>query len=92
MHRLLFSDGFQGPVNIGNPDEFTINELAHMVLEKIPGNSEMSYLHALPGDDPKQRKPDISLAKEKLDWFPQVKLSNGLDKTISYFKEKLNVA
>ena len=51
----------------------------------------MSYL-PLPGDDPKQRKPDISLAKEKLDWFPQVKLSNGLDKTISYFKEKLNVA
>lgn len=91
MNRLLFSDGFQGPVNIGNPDEFTINELAHMVLEKIPGNSELSYL-PLPGDDPKQRKPDISLAKEKLDWFPQVKLSNGLDKTISYFKEKLNVA
>lgn len=91
MHRLLFSDGFQGPVNIGNPDEFTINELAHMVLEKIPGNSELSYL-PLPGDDPKQRKPDISLAKDKLDWSPQVKLSSGLDKTISYFKEKLNVA
>jgi UDP-glucuronate decarboxylase len=91
MRRLLFSHDFQGPVNIGNPDEFTINELANLVLSKVPGNSKLSY-HPLPGDDPKQRKPDISLANDVLGWSPKINLNEGLDKTIMFFKTQLNVS
>jgi UDP-glucuronate decarboxylase len=81
--------GFIGPVNLGNPDEFTIKELSTKVLELIPESKSKIVYQDLPQDDPKQRKPDISLAKNKLDWEPKVNLEDGLKKTIAYFREKL---
>lgn len=80
---------FIGPVNLGNPGEFTIKQLAEKVLEMIPESKSTIVYKELPQDDPRQRKPDISLAKEKLDWEPKIKLEKGLEKTISYFKEYL---
>ncbi len=77
-------DDFTGPVNLGNPGEFTILELAEQVLEMTGSKSEIQF-NPLPHDDPKQRKPDISLAKRELDWQPKVKLEEGLVKTIEYF-------
>lgn len=77
-------DGFTGPVNLGNPVEFTIRELAEKVIELTASKSELIY-KPLPGDDPKQRKPDISLAKE-LGWEPTIQLEKGLVSTIEYFK------
>ena len=77
-----------GPVNIGNPGEFTIRQLADLVLEKIPTQSKLVQ-RPLPADDPTQRKPDISLAAEKLSWAPTIPLNEGLDKTIAYFRAKL---
>ena len=82
--RLMNQDEILGPMNCGNPGEFTMLELAEKVLEKVESNSKLTF-HALPRDDPKQRKPDISLAKEKLAWKPEVNLSEGLDKAITYF-------
>jgi UDP-glucuronate decarboxylase len=73
-----------GPVNIGNPGEFTMLELADLVLQKVGGQSKIVHL-PLPGDDPKQRRPDISLAQKELGWNPTVPLSDGLDKAIAYF-------
>lgn len=73
------------PINLGNPGEFTIKELAEMVLEKIGKNQKLTYL-PLPGDDPLQRKPVIEQAKQKLGWEPTIKLEDGLDKTIAYFR------
>ena len=81
-------DGFPGPVNLGNPGEFTMRQLAEAVIEKTGSRSKLTF-HDLPSDDPKQRCPDISLAKRKLDWEPKVELSQGLDKTIAYFRELL---
>lgn len=78
-------DSFVGPVNIGNPGEFTIKQLAEMVIELVGGKSKLVY-KPLPSDDPMQRKPDISLAKAKLGWEPKVQLREGLQKTIAYFK------
>ena len=87
--RLMGSDdGLTGPVNLGNPNEMTIKELAEHVLSKIDSKSKLIH-ESLPSDDPKQRKPDISQAKEKLDWKPYVSLDEGLDKTIAYFKKKI---
>ena len=77
-------DEFTGPVNLGNPNEFTILELAQKVLD-ITGSKSKIVFKPLPQDDPMQRKPDISLAKEKLKWQPVVKLDEGLKKTIEYF-------
>jgi UDP-glucuronate decarboxylase len=77
-----------GPVNVGNPSEFTIRELAEAVLAKTGSRSEM-VLRDLPPDDPKQRRPDIRLAKEVLGWEPAVALDQGLDRTIAYFRERL---
>lgn len=77
--------GFTGPVNLGTPREFTIRELAEMVIHKTGSSSKLSF-EPLPQDDPLQRKPDISLAREKLGWEPQVRLEDGLDRTIAYFK------
>lgn len=74
-----------GPVNLGNPGEFTIRELAELVLHKVGGQSKLVTL-PLPQDDPKQRQPDISLANRELDWHPTVSLSDGLDQTIDYFR------
>lgn len=73
-------------INVGNPGEYTVKELAEMVLEKVPTRSKL-VLKPLPGDDPKKRRPDITLAKELLGWQPTVPISTGLDKTIAYFKE-----
>jgi UDP-glucuronate decarboxylase len=82
-------EGFTGPVNVGNPSEFTIKELAEKVLKKVGGKSKLIYCD-LPSDDPKQRKPDIALAKEKLGWGPTIALDDGLDKTIAYFRSVVN--
>lgn len=82
-------EGFTGPVNLGNPDEFSIKELAEKVLQFIPESQSKIVFHPLPHDDPKQRQPDISLAKEKLGWFPAIKLEEGLVKTIEYFRNTL---
>jgi UDP-glucuronate decarboxylase len=83
--RLMESeDGFTGPVNLGNPVEFKIAELAELVLELTGSGSELVY-RPLPSDDPKQRKPDIGLAQEKLNWSPKTQLKEGLMKTIAYF-------
>ena len=76
---------FVGPVNIGNPGEFTIKQLAEQIIELTGSTSQLTYL-PLPNDDPLQRKPDITLAKEKLGWEPKVPLTEGLKKTIDYFK------
>jgi UDP-glucuronate decarboxylase len=81
-------DDFTGPVNLGNPGEFSILELANKVIELTGSNSDILF-EPLPGDDPKQRQPDITLAKEKLDWEPGIKLESGLKPTIKYFSELL---
>jgi UDP-glucuronate decarboxylase len=87
--RLMESPaGVTGPVNIGNPAEFTIKALAELVIEQTGSSSTLSYL-PLPQDDPKQRRPDISLAKAKLGWQPKVPLAEGLEPTIAYFAERL---
>jgi UDP-glucuronate decarboxylase len=79
-------NSFTGPVNLGNPDEFTIKELADLVLKLIPDSKSQIVFKKLPDDDPTHRCPDITLAKEKLDWQPKIKLEEGLIKTIDYFK------
>ncbi len=85
--RLMNSpDDVTGPVNIGNPDEFTILELAQQVIHLTGSKSEIA-LQPLPQDDPQQRRPDITVAKQKLDWNPKLKLEDGLQKTIEYFKQ-----
>jgi UDP-glucuronate decarboxylase len=78
-------NNFTGPVNLGNPAEFTINELADMVLSLIPQSKSKKIFKPLPSDDPKQRRPDIALAKKQLGWQPKVPLKEGLMKTIGYF-------
>lgn len=78
-------DSFIGPINIGNPHEFTILELAEKVIKLTDSKSKIIY-KPLPSDDPLMRKPDISLAKKELNWSPKVNLDEGLEKTISYFK------
>ncbi len=91
MVRMMENEkGFIGPVNIGNPGEFTIRKLADLVLAKIPTTGKLVH-RPLPADDPTQRKPDISLAHEMLDWAPTVCLNDGLDKTIAYFRRQLNI-
>ena len=86
---LLFmgtDDNYTGPMNIGNPDEFTIENLANKVIDLTNSNSNIIY-KPLPEDDPKQRKPDISLAKEKMNWKPETSLIDGLKSTIHYFEK-----
>jgi UDP-glucuronate decarboxylase len=78
-------NNFTGPVNVGNPGEFTILELAEKILAIIGGKSKIIF-KPLPQDDPKQRRPDITLAREALSWEPQINLDAGLEKTISYFR------
>lgn len=84
------SADFGDPINIGNPGEFTMLELAEKIVTMIGGKSKIVYM-PLPQDDPKQRKPDISLAKSKLDWEPKVSLEDGLKETIAYFREAISV-
>lgn len=86
MLRLMDTEaGFTGPVNIGNPGEFTMLELAELVLS-LTGSKSKLVFQPLPSDDPRQRQPDITVAKEKLGWEPQVPLRDGLERTITYFK------
>jgi UDP-glucuronate decarboxylase len=87
--RLMASpDGVTGPINLGNPNEFTIRQLAEAVLAKVGGKSRL-VCKPLPSDDPKQRQPNIEQAKAVLGWQPQVQLEEGLDKTIAYFRRFL---
>ncbi|HAI73851.1 MAG TPA: NAD-dependent dehydratase [Candidatus Moranbacteria bacterium] len=81
---------FIGPVNLGNPHEFTIKELAEKVLAMIPESSSKLVFKDLPQDDPKQRQPDITLAKKELNWEPTIQLEDGLKKTIEYFRGMKN--
>ncbi|MBQ7629187.1 MAG: SDR family oxidoreductase [Selenomonadaceae bacterium] len=83
--RMMHAENFTGPVNIGNPRESTILELAEIIL-KLTGSTSKIVYKPLPSDDPIQRCPNISLAKEKLDWQPKVKLEDGLKATIDYFR------
>ena len=86
MVRLMkTADAFTGPVNVGNPGEFTILELAQEVI-RLSGSSSELVFRALPADDPKQRCPDIELARTELGWTPTVQLRDGLMRTIEYFK------
>jgi UDP-glucuronate decarboxylase len=86
LRMMATEDSFIGPVNVGNPGEFTMLELAQKIIDLTDSHSKIVFL-PLPGDDPKQRQPDITLAKEKLGgWEPTIKLEEGLKKTIEYFK------
>ena len=88
MVRMMENeDGFSGPVNIGNPGEFTIKQLAETILEMIPQSRSRLVYRPLPEDDPKQRQPDTTLARERLGWEPVVPLHEGLEKTISFFRK-----
>jgi len=82
------NDSFTGPVNLGNPNEFTILELATLIIEMTGSSSKLDY-RPLPQDDPQKRQPNISLAKEKLNWEPETQLRSGLAKTIAYFETVL---
>jgi UDP-glucuronate decarboxylase len=87
MVRMMNNEeDFVGPVNIGNPDEFTIKELAEKVLALLPKSKSKIVYKPLPQDDPRQRRPDISLAKKRLGWEPKIKLNEGLIKAIEYFR------
>jgi dTDP-glucose 4,6-dehydratase len=85
IYRLFFSDRVE-PTNIGNPGEFTIRELAELVLQLTGSTSELKF-HPLPADDPKVRRPDIAVARQVLGWEPRVPLREGLSRTIPYFRE-----
>ena len=80
-------DDFFGPINLGNPIEFSILDLAKKIIQLTGSNSKLVY-KVLPEDDPKQRKPDIGLAEKELDWKPNIELNKGLERTIKYFKDK----
>ena len=85
---MMESQDFTGPVNLGNPTEFTIKDLAEKIITRC--NSQSTVVNKdLPQDDPKQRLPNIDLAREKLNWNPKVPLSSGLNMTIEYFKQVL---
>jgi UDP-glucuronate decarboxylase len=89
LRLMATPDGFAGPLNLGNPGEFTMLELAENVLRLTGSKSKLVFL-PLPQDDPKQRQPNIELAKDKLGWAPKVTLEDGLKETISYFRNTLN--
>jgi UDP-glucuronate decarboxylase len=86
--RMMNIEGFVGPVNIGNPGEFSIRQLAEMVVRLTKSASKIVY-KPLPMDDPRQRKPDITLARERLGWEPTIALEQGLTRTIEYFRKNL---
>jgi len=88
MMKMMECQDFTGPVNLGNPDEFTMIELADEV-KRITGSKSKLIYKPLPQDDPTQRQPDISLAMDKLAWKPEIKLKKGLEKTVDYFSERL---
>ncbi len=84
----LFSSDYDEPVNIGNPNEFTVKQLAELVVE-LTGSSAGIKLEPLPEDDPKVRQPDISLARSQLGWDPEVSLEDGLRRTLEHFSQTL---
>ena len=86
--RFMEQEKIVGPMNLGNPGEFTMLQLAELVIKKVAGKSKITHL-PLPADDPKQRQPDITLAKSTLGWEPKVQLEQGIEKTIAYFKSAL---
>ena len=88
LHTMMNTENFIGPVNLGNPIEFNMIELANIIIELTGSKSKIEFT-TLPEDDPVQRQPDISLAKEKLNWAPAIRLQEGLTKTIEYFKKIL---
>jgi UDP-glucuronate decarboxylase len=91
LTRLMnSSDELTGPINLGNPREFSVRELAEKVIELTRSRSTLEY-HPLPADDPKQRQPDVSLARRHLDWAPTIALELGLKSTIAYFRELLEI-
>ena len=87
MIRMIDAKDFHGPVNLGNPYELTVRQLAEMIVEKTGSSSKIVY-EPLPTDDPVRRKPDISLAEKELGWKPVVDIDTGLDRTIEYFRAK----
>lgn len=89
--KMMDSSDFTGPVNLGNPSERTIRDLAELIIKKIGSKSKIVY-KPLPSDDPVKRKPDITLAETKLNWKPTVDINEGLEFTIDYFKNKLNIS
>ena len=85
---LLMNSSYKRPINLGNPDEYSILNIAEIIRSKI--NPKLKIIHQpLPSDDPNRRKPNIDLAREKLDWQPNIDFNEGLDQTIVYFQEKL---
>ena len=91
MIRMMATPkGFTGPVNLGNPGEFTMIELAEKVLSKVGGKSKIVF-KPLPDDDPKMRRPDITLAKKELGWEPKVSLDEGLDEVRPYFRKVISL-
>jgi UDP-glucuronate decarboxylase len=83
-------DDFTGPVNLGNPVEFSTGELAKIIIKMTGSKSKVVHL-PLPVDDPRQRRPDITLAKKALDWQPVVGLEEGLEKTVKYFRKNIGI-
>ena len=90
VRTMTTPDDFTGPVNIGNPAEFTMLELAEKIL-RLTGSKSKLVFEPLPSDDPRQRQPDIGLAKEQLDWEPKVEMEDGLRETIAYFRGVLDL-
>ena len=88
--RFMNQKEIVGPLNLGNPGEFTMLELAEIILQKVGGPSKITH-RPLPADDPKQRRPDITLAKKHLGWEPKVPLAEGIERTIAYFRRELGV-
>ncbi|MGA2409534.1 MAG: UDP-glucuronic acid decarboxylase family protein [Candidatus Binataceae bacterium] len=88
--RMMDSENFIGPVNIGNPEEFTIMELARQVIDLTGGSARLAY-HPAPPDDPVRRKPDITLARNRLNWEPKTRLQQGLQLTLSHFRNELGI-
>ena len=84
------SSSFIGPINLGNPHEFTMLELAEQVIELTGSHSQVTY-QPLPEDDPVQRQPNIDKARKELDWEPQIQLKEGLEQVINYFRQELSV-
>jgi UDP-glucuronate decarboxylase len=90
LFKLAFSEvGIQGPINLGNPKEFTMLQLAELVIELTNSKSKIQF-ESLPSDDPRQRKPDISKAKKELNWNPVIELREGLNASIPYFRTALS--
>ncbi|OGC47461.1 NAD-dependent dehydratase [candidate division WWE3 bacterium RIFCSPHIGHO2_01_FULL_42_13] len=85
LYKLMNHESFKGPVNVGNPEEYTMIELAEKIIKMTGSKSKLTF-ETLPIDDPMQRRPDITLAKKELGWEPKVKVDDGLKKTIEYFK------